>query len=267
MIIGAHLSVAGGIENAAKKAKAKKLTALQIFTGSPRGWREGKITPKQIEEFKKITKKAKINYVFIHAKYLTNPSSQNLDLQEKSINSLINDLNIASKIGALGVIFHPKLENEKTLIKNVKTILKNSPKSSQLILENSAQMEIEKLAMIFQKVKSKRLAFCLDTAHAFEFGYNLNDPEKLKKLIQMIKKKIGIKKLVVVHLNNSKTKYQSKHDVHADLDDGEINKNAFKTLINWPRIKNLPFVLETPSLKETSWGKTEKNINFLKSIS
>jgi deoxyribonuclease IV len=265
MNIGAHLSIAGGIKNAALKAGKKGLSSLQIFTGSPRSWRTINISQEQKDEFKTVIKKANINPVFIHAKYLTNPSSDKKELQEKSTKSLINDLNIAKEIGALGVIFHPKLENSKILLKNITTILENSS-NKQLILENSAQMDIKDLGKIFKTINSKRLTFCLDTAHAFESGYNLNDKKALKEFISFIQKNIGLKKLVVIHLNNSKTAFNSKHDVHADLKNGLIEKNVFKFFINHSKMKNLPFILETPSLKSKSWRKTEENINFLKSL-
>jgi len=266
MNIGAHLSIAGGIQNAALKAKEKNLGSLQIFTGSPRGWQTGNISPKQTTEFRKICKEGRINPVFIHAKYLTNPGSSNKELQEKSILSLISDLKVARKIGALGVIFHPKLENGDVLLRNTEVILRNSPKNTQLILENSAQMNMKDLGMILKTINSKRLAFCLDTAHTFESGYNLNNEKALKEFFLLIEKSVGLKKLVVIHSNNSKTASGSKHDVHADLESGLIKKEVFEFLVNNPKTKNIPFILETPSLKDKGWAKTEGNINFLRSL-
>ena len=266
MNIGAHLSIAGGISNAAQKAKKHKLNSLQIFSGSPRGWQAPIIDSRGIKKFKEITKKAKISPVFIHAKYLTNPGSEKQDLQNKSTDSLINDMKIAEKIGAVGVIFHPKLDNLNIIIKNIQLILKNSPASTQLILENSARTKIEDLGKIFKKIKSIRLTFCLDTAHAFEAGYNLNDTKEMIKFFGIIQKNIGFKKLVAVHTNNSKTAHGSNHDVHADLSSGQIKPEAFAFFVNHPKTKNVPFILETPSLKEKEWKSTGKNVSFLKKL-
>ncbi len=263
MNIGAHLSIAGGISNAAQKAKKHKLNSLQIFSGSPRGWQAPIIDSKEIKKFKTIIKKAKISPVFIHAKYLTSPGSERQDLQKKSTDSLINDMKIAEKIGAVGVIFHPKLDNLDIIVKNIQLILKNSPVKTQLILENSARMKIEDLGKIFKKIKSKRLTFCLDTAHAFEAGYNLNDTKEMIKLFDIIQKNIGFKRLVAIHTNNSKTAHGSNHDIHADLSSGQIIPEVFSVFVNHPKTKNIPFILETPSLKEKEWQSTEKNISFL----
>jgi deoxyribonuclease IV len=266
MKIGAHLSVNGGIDQAACKAAENKLNCLQIFTASPRDWKNGKISIQTIGRFKSITQKAKISSLFIHAKYLTNPGSDNQEIADKSIGSLIYEMNIAAKIKVHGVVFHPKLTHFEILIGNINKILAKTPKISTLILENSAQMSLKELGEVFKKIKSPRLKFCLDTAHIFENGMNLNRVNGLQIMLETIKNEIGMEKLTVIHLNNSKTKLGSLHDFHADIAKGKIKNRFFTDLVNNSEIKKIPLILETPSLKEKNWQKTQENIDFLRSL-
>jgi len=260
MKIGAHLSIVGGIDKAIRKTAEKNLSALQLFTGSPRAWILPPISEQTINKFRKLANSKNIKDIFIHSKYLVNVASSDPKITKKSVASIVFDLQIAAKIKAKGVIFHSKLTNFNLLIENLILILHKSPLDTLLILENSAQMDLIELGKVFKTIKNPRLKFCLDTAHAFEAGYDL------KKITEIIDKNIGLDNLVVIHLNNSKTKFNSKHDVHADIIKGEIDQQTFAEIINHQKLKNLPFILEIPSLKEKEWQEIQKNINFLKKL-
>lgn len=266
MKLGVHLSIAGGIHKAVEQAKEIDANTLQIFSGSPRSWGISELGNWQIRKFKKLAKTYKISPIFIHAKYLVNPASKNKKVQEKSISSLIFDLKIARKIGVQGVIFHPRIQNFVLLVENIKRVLAQSPKATFLILENSAQTELEEIGKIIKAVKNLQLKFCLDLAHAFQAGYNLKTSQGIKKVFTIIKKNIGLDRWVAIHANDSKTLCGSKNDKHEDIGKGQLEPVPFFVFLNHPISSKLPFILETPGFKEKGLVGDKKNLVMLKKL-
>lgn len=266
MNIGAHLSVSGGISKAAEEAGKLNINCLQIFSGSPRSWNNNIINQEEIEKFKSLTKKYNIDFVYIHSKYLINIGSNNPKVVQSSIDSLIFDLNLAKEINARGVIFHPHPRfNHEIIIKSIKEILDKTPKGSSLILENSAQDKIKTIGKIIKNIKNDRVKFCLDTAHAFQSGYDLSKEKGIKQVLKDIETYIQLDKWEVIHANDSKTEFGSKHDVHALVGQGNIGKFPYLVLANHPHSSHLPFILETPAFKENEIQKIEE-IKNLKSF-
>jgi len=257
MKIGAHLSIKGELSHALEDAVKIKANTLQIFSGPPRSWLFPRRSEKELEKFRRLAKKRGISPVFIHAKYLINLASPYRSIREKSIRSLREDLSLAKKIGAQGVIFHPHPKNLSLLLKNLAIVLPQIPSQTFLILENSAQMKLETIGKIIHQLSSPQLKFCLDTAHAFEAGY------RLPQALQIIKEKIGFQNLVAIHINDSQTPQGSFHDQHADIGKGKINPEEFFVLLNLPFTKNLPFILETPAVKKEGLAGDRKNIQQL----
>lgn len=266
MKLGAHLSISGGISNALIDAHKIGANTLQIFSSSPRGWQDPDIKKKEILKFNNLSKKYKIYPIFIHSKYLVNLSSDNKKIVNSSIKSLINDLKLSTKIKASGVIFHPKLKNFNLLISSIKKVLSQTPKSSFLILENSSQMKLEEIGKIIKACKNKRIKFCFDAAHAFQSGYDLTSKKGISKTLNIIKKEIGINRLVVIHTNDSKTDSGSKHDRHEDIGKGKLGLFPFSFLLNHKLFKNLPFILETPGFREQGLAGDRKNLQTLKKL-
>ncbi len=251
------MSIRGGLWKALDRAEEMGASSLQIFSGSPRTWKNSFRSDKEISKFVEKRKLLQIP-VFIHAKYLINLGSSEKRIADNSFNSLRHDLILAEKIGAEGVVFHPR-GKINPLVKNIKKLLNES--SSTLIVENTAQSRLSFVHSILKKVSSSRLKFCLDTAHAFEAGYSLNTPKGRKALFSDIKK-AGVEKLSVVHVNDSKTKAGSKNDKHENIGKGKIGKESFFLFLNHPFTSCLPFILETPGFDQK--GPDEKNINILK---
>lgn len=266
MKLGAHLSIAGGIYKAVEQAKEIGANTLQIFSGSPRSWETPVIEQLAIKQFRRLTKKFKVSPIFIHSKYLVNLGSDNPETAKQSINSLISDLKISKKIDAQGVIFHPRRQNFVLLIKNINQVLTKTPKSTFLILENSAQMKLESIGKIIKSVKNKRLKFCFDLAHAFQAGYNLKTSQGIQKVITIIKKNIGLNHSVVIHANDSKTLCGSKNDKHEDIGKGQLGPVPFFIFLNHPISSKLPFILETPGFKEKGLKGDKKNLAVLKKL-
>jgi DNA-3-methyladenine glycosylase len=266
MKLGAHLSIAGDINNALKDAKRIGANTLQIFSGPPRNWKKLKRESNKLKNFRSLAKKNRISPVFVHAKYLVNLSSNNLQIRKKSIESLVEDLVFSQKIKAAGVIFHPHPKNLNLLVKNIRKVLEKSPKSTYLLLENSAQTKLEKIGMIIKKVKDPRLKFCLDTAHTYQAGYNLNKPSLLENTLKTIEKKIGFDRWIAIHINDSKTNLGSHHDQHADILEGKIKPEVFFVLLNHPVSSKLPFILETPAIKSEGLPGDIKNLSRLNKL-
>lgn len=266
MKLGTHLSIAGGLHKAVKAAPKIGANTLQIFSGSPRGWEIKKLTNEEIEKFKKLAKKYHVSPIFIHGKYLVNLASQNKQIRQKSISSLMADLNLAARIGATGAIFHPHPKNPKVLTTNIKQVLKKSPKSTFLILENSAQMKLETIGEIIKAVASPRLKFCFDLAHAFQAGYDLTNSQGLYQIFASIKKEIGFNRWVAIHANDSKTLCGTGNDRHEDIGKGKLGPVPFFVFLNHPVSSKLPFILETPGFKNKGLAADKKNLKALKRL-
>lgn len=283
MKIGAHLSIAGGYYKALERVNAIGGNCLQIFSASPRGWNKAVITDEQKRLFLDTKKKLNINEVFFHASYLVNLADEGR-IGEESKKSLIAELNIASQLGIVGSIVHlgsfksgrdvinhvstlddPKY---KTLINNINEIVTNTPKDTFFIIENAGNKKIgqniDEIASIIRDVDNERLKVCLDTCHLFSAGYDLSTQKKIDTFFSEFEKKIGLKKLIVIHINDSRDPFNSGRDRHENIGEGTLTLEPFKLLLNDKRTQNLPFIIETPGFDGK--GPDKKNIDIFKSL-
>ncbi|TSC90885.1 MAG: apurinic endonuclease APN1 [Candidatus Berkelbacteria bacterium Licking1014_96] len=262
-IFGVHLSLNQNLEGIVERAGELRIQTFQIFGGNPRQWRSTLFNPKNILQFQRSRKKYEIANFFLHSIYLINLASKNEYIYQNSINSLVDFMQKAELLGADGVITHIGSAREhedgesacKRVAGAINEILKKT-ESVKLILENTAWGEgelgssLEGLAGIYKLVKNKkRVGFCLDTAHLFESGYNIKTKSGLDKFLRSFDRIIGLDKIKILHLNDSKTKLNSKHDRHEVIGEGELGLEAFKNIINHPKLASLPMILETPDLK------------------
>lgn len=277
--VGAHVSVAGGLYKGIEKAVAIGAHTIQIFGSSPRQWTTRFPDKHSIDLYKDAIKKSKITSVYLHAPYLVNLGTFKDDHWNKSIKNLIDHLQIAKLINANGLIFHVGTistpEESRTLsleraALGMKEVLKQVKGKTQLIMENSAGgpnkigYSLEDLAAIFKKVKSSRVKICLDTAHALEAGLiESYSPQLIKKLFDEFDEKIGLEHLSVLHVNDSKTPYNSHHDLHENIGKGHIGLEGFKNLAREKRVRNKPWILEVPGFDHV--GPDKKNIELLNS--
>jgi apurinic endonuclease APN1 len=278
--VGAHVSVAGGLYNGIEKAVAIGAQSIQIFGSSPRQWTTRFPDQQSIDLYKDALKKTKITSVYLHAPYLVNLGTFKDDHWNKSIQNLIEHLQIAKLINANGLIFHVgtvstseastrKLSLERAAL-GMKEVLKQVKGKTQLIMENSAGgpnkigHSIEDLAVILKMVKSSRVKICLDTAHALEAGLIESYTSRLiKKFFDEFDNLIGLEHLSVLHANDSKTPYNSHHDLHENIGNGYIGLEGFKNLASDKRVRNKPWILEVPGFEHL--GPDKKNIELLNS--
>ena len=279
--IGAHLSIAGGLYKAIESIVAKGGNCLQIFSSSPRMWLASLPAKDQVDKFRTLVKQHNIDPIFIHAKYLINLASDKPELLKKSIASLKYDLQVADLIGAVGVIVHlgshqgrgfEAVRNQLT--SSIKIILQAAPGSSRLIIENSAGQQgklcsqLSEIKSIFGSVSNTRLAWCLDTCHAYNAGYSLGKGSEnalIQNDIVVEAKKLGIiDRLVCLHVNDSRDEFASGHDRHANLGEGKLGLELLGQYVNHPELKHLPLIIETPGFDNQ--GPDAKNLDILKSL-
>lgn len=274
MPFGCHVSTSGGLEKSLQRAVNIGAQTIQIFASSPRTWQKPSHSKLIISNFLKEKQKTKISPVVIHAKYLINLASPNPETLEKSKLSLVDELIFANQIKALGSIVHigshkgkGKNKGMKQIIKACQDILAKTPKNTWLILENTAgnnQQNVHKVGSRFEEIGqliksigSDRVKVCLDTQHSFASGYYFSTPVKLEKTLKEFDQKIGLKNLVVVHVNDSHFPFGSGKDQHANLGQGLIGEKSLGLFLQNKKLSDLPFILETPALNEEKTAKNE----------
>jgi deoxyribonuclease-4 len=285
--VGAHVSVAGSLDQAIDRAFCVGADCVQIFGSAPQRWQFLLFPKEQISLFRKKAKEHKIAPNFVHGIYLVNLASSSSYILKKSITSLSQYLDFSALIGALGVVLHVGSHKgrgwrsvREQVFGAVGEVLASVPSSQALILENSAGAggiigaDFSELGEIVKAVDDSRVKVCLDTAHAFESGYALSPVKALVSLgktgslgetLDRFDKEIGLERLILIHANDSKTPFASGVDRHEDLGKGFIGREGFREIASHPFLKNLPFIIETPRSKGQCADK--ENISFLKEIS
>lgn len=259
------MSIAGGIAKSIERAQVLGCNAMQIFARNPRQWRKKSLTPEDIEIFKTKKEKSKIKSVVIHIPYILNLASSQKSFHKITIREFTKDLIEADKLGADYLVTHmgsyKKSTEDSGLVKIIEAlnlILENAKGGkTQLLLENTAGSgswlgyKFSHFKIIFDKIKMQnRLGICLDTAHAWAAGYKINEEKGVVALLAEMEKEVGIDKLKVIHLNDTKVELGSRLDRHFHIGKGNIGKKGFNYIVNHSKLKNLVFILETPKENE-----------------
>jgi deoxyribonuclease-4 len=274
MNFGSHVSIAGGIENAPLNAHKVGADTFQMFSRSPRGGKSN-ITEKNILEFKKNCQKYNFKNFYIHSPYYINLASANNRIRYGSISVLREELEIGDKLGATAVMTHlgsaKDFSAEKSfdlVVEGIQKILENYKGKTKFLIEISAGSgqiigdTFEEIGKIIKKIKNKNLGVCFDTCHAFASGYDLRTKKNVEETFKKFDKLIGLKKLVVLHLNDSMVELNSHKDRHNDIGFGLIGTEAFRAIVNHPKLKKLDGIIETPAIKLSD----KKTIALLKSF-
>lgn len=258
MLIGGHVSSAGGIDTAVDRAVAIGGDALQLFTQSPRMWRPTAHGPESLAAFRAKRVEAGIGYVLAHALYLINLASPDRELHRKSVTALHSTLAVAREIGAdvvfhvgshLGAGFEAGLER---VVPALTSALKETSDTTWLLLENSAGAggtigrSLDELVTLVQRLDGhSRLGLCLDSCHLYVSGIDVADPAVVDGLLADLDARVGLERLRAIHLNDAETPLGSNRDRHANLGDGLIG-DGLAVLLRHPLLQDRPFVLETP---------------------
>ncbi len=273
--IGAHVSSAGGPQFAIKNILQIGGNCLQIFAGSPRTWARRLYTPSEFDQFNLLATKHELYPVFIHGLYLVNLGSDNPDTLMKSYDALLCDLQNGDLINSAGVIVHLGSHQgrgfatvKKLVVDQIRSLLNNS-RTTPFLIENSSYQQgkigtIEELHEIFDALSHPRLKICLDTAHLFEAGFNLIDTQAVADLVDQLDRFNLLNSIACIHLNDSKTKLNSRHDQHANLGEGEVGLPGLRNFVTHPAFSDIPLILEVPGENKT--GPDTKNILAAQSL-
>ncbi|MEO0116219.1 MAG: deoxyribonuclease IV [candidate division WOR-3 bacterium] len=260
MRFGFHISIGGGLSKVLERAQKRSCQTIQIFSRNPRGWRYTKLDLKEVEIFKKDMVENDIYPIFVHMPYLPNLATKAKTLFQKSVSSLIAELERCEIMGIPFLIMHvgkrmgaTEEEGLRRVAEGINEALAKVKNKVILLLENTAGMgseigyKFEQIQKIIELVEEKnRVGVVLDTAHAFEAGYELRTKEGLDNTLREFDQIIGLKKLYCLHLNDSKTDYASRVDRHWHIGKGKIGLEGFRLIVNHPLLKHLPGIMETP---------------------
>ena len=273
MLIGAHVSPAGGLAKAIERGVEKDCQAIQIFNQSPRMWRPTAYGEDDFAAFRQAMKPSPIKAVLIHAVYLLNCASEDKEIRDKSRASLIQSLTVGAGIGAAGVVLHPgsaKQGDVADAIKRAGTLIGEALTETErcpLHLENTAGAggtlgrSFAELADLLDAAGGdKRLGVCLDSCHLLASGYDIRSPGGLTETLDAFKKQVGMRRLGSLHLNDSQTPLGSNRDRHANIGAGELGESGCAAFLSEPRFDKLPCVLETNGPDRT--GPTREEIDL-----
>jgi deoxyribonuclease IV len=259
MLIGAHVSTAGGLHNAVARGAALGCEAVQVFNQSPRMWRPTAYGDEDFSAFNDAIAQSSIGAAVIHAVYLVNCASAEAGVRRKSLASVTQSLRVGAAIGARGVILHPgsaKTGDVARAIKRAgKTIAAALADSERcdLHLENTAGAggtlgrSVDELAALIDAAGGdERLGVCLDSCHLLASGYDIRTRAGVDALIAEVSAKIGLARVRSLHLNDSQTPLGSNRDRHANVGAGEIGERGCASFLGARAFDRLPCVLETP---------------------
>ena len=270
MLIGAHVSTAGGLDRAIERGAALGCESIQIFNQSPRMWRPTRYGPDDFASFREAMDASPVEAVVIHAVYLINCASTDAELRKKSLASLTHALRTGDAIGAAGVVLHPGAQKGEPLgpsIKRAAKVIAAALKDSEgcpLLLEQTAGhkgllgRDFDQTAELIELAGGgQRLGLCLDSCHLFVQGYDITDAEHLAAVLDEADQKVGLDRLGCVHVNDAATPLGSCRDRHANIGKGEMGKQGLAAFLSEPRFEGLPATLETPGPNKKGADKKE----------
>lgn len=274
MLIGAHVSSSGGVQNCIKNATELGVQYLQAFLSSPQSYNVTKISEENIQAYLNTKQNSKVEKCYAHAVYLLNFASDIPKNRALSKKNLIETLNLSAQLKFSGVNIHigstkDTIENGIKMVSDaIREILDQTDPTSTLFLENSAGAgnyigsDLDHLVDILnQNGGNERIKVCIDTQHSFAAGYDVkSDPIKF---LDLVFSKLG-EKVQLIHLNDSKTELNSKKDRHENIGEGLIGYEALKLFCTDPRLENIPLIMEVPGFE--SKGPDKRNIEIVKSF-
>jgi deoxyribonuclease-4 len=259
VLIGAHVSPAGGPAKAVERGAEKGARAIQIFNQNPRAWKPTIYSDDQVAAFGEAMAGSDVDALLIHAVYLLNAASEDAEIREKTLASLTASLRAGDALGAVAVVLHPgsaKAGEVGPAIERAGAVIREALAESEhcaLHLENTAGAggtlgrSFHELAAIIDAAGGdKRLGLCLDSCHLYASGYDIRTPEGLTSVLDECVEIVGPERLGSLHLNDSQGGLGTNRDRHANVGEGELGKDGCAVFLSEPRFEGLPLVLETP---------------------
>ena len=270
MLIGAHVSPAGGLVQAHARGVERGCRAIQVFNQSPRAWRPTRWKPDDIAAFRELMQDGPIESIVIHAVYLINCATKDREIRRKSLDSLVHALRMGDEIGADGVVIHPGStlgEPHDEALERVGEALRHGLAESDscaLLLENTAGggntlgRSFEELSQLLESADGhERIGVCLDSCHMLANGFDITTADKLGAVIDRCVELVGIERVRCLHMNDSKTPLGSNADRHAPPGDGEIGPRGCAAFLSEPRFEGLPTLFEGPGVEGKAAAKVD----------
>jgi len=277
MRFGFHISIAGGFSRVVERAEARGCETIQFFSRNPRGWEYSPLNKKEVEAFRSSVQSSNLSPVFLHLPYLPNIASAKSKFYKRSIHSIATDLERAERLGAHYLISHIGHRLEASEDQAIEAVFQGIDRAFEkvknaviLLLENTAGQGTE-IGYTFDQIKKiidgvsdhERVGVCLDTAHSFGAGYDLSNKDGIERTLEAFDQTLGLKRLHLLHLNDSKTALGSRKDRHWHIGEGQIGREGFRYLVNHPSLNHLPGIMETPR-KDTV--EDLKNMKVIRSL-
>ena len=281
-LLGAHMSIAGGLYKAILRGKETGCQAIQIFTRNRNQWKTKRLSKTEIDLFQKKREETSINTVAAHTSYLINLASPRQDVFEKSFHALLDELERVELLTIPYLVMHPGSHLGDGEIRGLRRIAgainrihdRTGRYRTKILLEITAGQgtnlgyRFDHLAEIFEMIEPhERMGVCFDTCHAFAAGYDFRTKESYRQLLKEFDNIIGLNRLRLFHINDSKNRLGSRVDRHKHPGSGLIGLQGFSFLLNEPMFAHLPFLLETPKgMDENGIDMDIVNLNLLKNL-
>lgn len=279
LAFGSHMSASGGVDKALARGEAIPIESLQIFSKNERQWIAKPLDPDAVTRFHAEVERTGIAKLVVHDSYLINLASPKPDILEKSIPAFTDELQRCDILGVPCLVTHPGAHTGSGVeagiarfAQSLNEIFATMPDNRTMtLLETTAGQgttlgrTFEEIAAIIDLVEDKaRVGVCLDTCHIFAAGYDYRTPEQYAETMTRFDETIGIDRLKVIHLNDSKNPLGSNKDRHDHIGDGEIGLEGFRQFVNDPRLAGLPGILETE--KDDAGDHDRRNIATLRNL-
>lgn len=275
-MLGSNVPTIGGFHTGFEWGDRWGCEVIQIYVTLSRRWSVPELTEKEVSKFKTAWQKSSVKEVVAHIPYLVNLASPDEKLYQKSIKRLKIEISRALNFGISLIVLHPgsygkskKEDGIKRIVSALNNILQEVDSPIKILLETMAGQgttigsRFEELATIMEKVKkSEFLGICLDTGHLFMAGYDIRGYEGYQKVLEEFDRILGIEKIKVIHLNDSKTDLGSKSDRHACIGEGKLGLQVFHAILRDERFKRIPKILEIPERDK----KSKDNLELLRNL-
>ncbi len=279
MLIGCHVSPAGGLAKAVERGEERGCEAIQIFNQSPRMWKGRVYSDEEAQAFREALGASPVKAAVIHAIYLLNVASEDRDIRRKSLQSLTISLRSGKATGVAGVVLHPgsaKTGATAGAIKRAAVAIREALAESEdcpLLLEDMAGTggtlgrSFEELAALIEGAGGeRRLGVCLDSCHLFASGYDIRTRPGMDAVMEEFDARVGVERLGCLHLNDSATPLGSNRDRHANVGEGDIGAAGCAAFLSAPQFDGLPCVLETPGAGKARGGPTRAEVELARKL-
>ncbi len=258
--IGCHVSIAGGIDKSIARAEALHLGAMQIFSKNASRWQSPPLDPETVERFKQAREESAVGYIAVHDSYLINLASPDQQSWTRSLDAFVDEMERCKTLGIRDLVMHPGAHLDSGESAGIRQVIAALDQATdrvgsevRILLETTAGQgsslgwRFEHLAEIIAGCRHDNLAVCFDSCHVFAAGYDMRSESDITGLIEEFDQQIGLERLALFHVNDSKKSCGSRVDRHQHIGQGEIGETGFQALLGDSRMAEIPKIIETPS--------------------